>query len=117
MDIGKRLRGLRQARGFTQGEIEERCGLFRCYISRVENGHTVPTLDTLEKWAAALDVKLYEVFYQGKGKPQPPKTSEAEVLSPQEKKLFKLIARMDKPDRQLLLFLARKLARLGNKLD
>ena len=55
MDIGKRLFELREAKGMSQGDIEEKSGLLRCYISRVENGHTVPALETLEKVARALD--------------------------------------------------------------
>ena len=56
--IGDRLRLLREERNFSQGEIEKRTGLLRCYISRVENGHTVPAIETLEKFARALDVPM-----------------------------------------------------------
>jgi len=59
MIIGERLRALREERSFSQGDIEKRTGLLRCYISRVENGHTVPSLDTLEKLAMAMDVPLW----------------------------------------------------------
>src|SRR5205823_14781395 len=65
MIIGKRLRQLREKKGLSQGDIEERTGLLRCYISRVENGHTVPSLETLERFAGALDLPLHEVFYTG----------------------------------------------------
>jgi transcriptional regulator with XRE-family HTH domain len=51
MIIGDRLRVLREQKKFSQGEIERRTGLLRCYISRVENGHTVPAVETLEKFA------------------------------------------------------------------
>jgi hypothetical protein len=40
--IGDRLRAVREAKNLSQDDIEERTGLLRCYISRVENGHTVP---------------------------------------------------------------------------
>jgi transcriptional regulator with XRE-family HTH domain len=46
----------------SQGEIEKPAGLVRCYISRVENGHTVPSLETLEKMARALEVPTYRLF-------------------------------------------------------
>ena len=55
MITGDRLRELRKERKFSQGEIEMRTGLLRCYISRVENGHTVPAIETLEKFARALE--------------------------------------------------------------
>jgi transcriptional regulator with XRE-family HTH domain len=65
MVIGDRLRTLRETKNFSQGEIEKRTGLLRCYISRVENGHTVPAVETLEKFARALDVPIYQLFYDG----------------------------------------------------
>jgi len=64
MDIAKRIRDLRTAQNLSQGDIEQRTGLLRCYISRVENGHNVPSLETLEKLARALEVPLYQLFYQ-----------------------------------------------------
>jgi transcriptional regulator with XRE-family HTH domain len=67
--IGVRLRQLRQEKKLSQGHIEARTGLLRCYISRVENGHTVPSLKTLQRFAKALKVPLYQLFYskeQGK---------------------------------------------------
>jgi len=54
MMIGERLRGLREQKKLSQGDIEQRTGLLRCYISRVENGHTVPAVEALEKIARAL---------------------------------------------------------------
>jgi len=65
MVIGDRLRELREAKELSQGDIEERTGLLRCYVSRVENGHTVPAVDTLEKLARALVVPMYQLFHAG----------------------------------------------------
>lgn len=72
MIIGERLRQLRDAKRLTQGDIEHATGLLRCYISRVEHGHTVPSLGTLERFAAALDVPLYRFFYDGADVPATP---------------------------------------------
>src|ERR1700689_5493055 len=66
MVIGERLRELREAKKFSQGDIEKKTGLLRCYVSRVENGHTVPSLETLEKFASALESPMYRFFYDGK---------------------------------------------------
>jgi transcriptional regulator with XRE-family HTH domain len=55
MIISDRLRALREAKHLSQGEVEKRTGLLRCYISRVENGHTVPAIETLEKLARAME--------------------------------------------------------------
>jgi len=72
MLIGGRLRAIREAKRLSQGDIEERSGLKRSYISRVENGHTVPSVETLEKLARALEVSLYQIFYEGKRPPKLP---------------------------------------------
>ena len=65
MYIAERLRQLREAKKLSQGDIERRTGLLRCYISRVENGHTVPSVETLEKISRALEVPMYGLFYEG----------------------------------------------------
>jgi transcriptional regulator with XRE-family HTH domain len=65
MLLADRLRELREGKSLSQGDIEKRTGLLRCYISRVENGHTVPAIETLEKMARALEIPLYHLFYDG----------------------------------------------------
>ena len=72
MLIGDRLRELREQKNFSQGEIEKRTGLLRCYVSRVEHGHTVPAIETLEKFARALEVPMYELLYEGEEPPKLP---------------------------------------------
>ena len=62
MQVGAKLRELRLAKNLSQGDIQKRTGLFRCYTSRVEHGHTVPSVETLEKYAHALEVPLYRLF-------------------------------------------------------
>ncbi len=121
MIIGDRLRTLREEKKLSQGDIEKRTGLLRCYISRVENGHTVPAIETLEKLARALEVPLYQLFYDGDEPPELPnlpkrKTAdeiawgssgkEARFL----KRLCRLLGRIDESDRRLLLYLAQKMA-------
>jgi transcriptional regulator with XRE-family HTH domain len=70
--IGDRLRALRVEKELSQGDIEKRTGLLRCYLSRVENGHTVPSIETLEKLARALEVPLYHLFYDQEEPPSLP---------------------------------------------
>jgi transcriptional regulator with XRE-family HTH domain len=60
--IGEVIRSYRAQRGLSQGDIERRTGLLRCYLSRVENGHTVPSLETLAKIAEALEISLADFF-------------------------------------------------------
>lgn len=122
MIIGTRLRKLREDKDFSQGDIEKRTGLLRCYISRVENGHTVPSLETLERLASALEIPLYQLFYEGDGPPDLPNLSKRrsmeelalEGASEKEVRFFgkvrKLVGKIDEKDRQLLLYMAQKLA-------
>src|ERR1700753_1008722 len=72
MIIGDRLSALREEKELSQGDIEKRTGLLRCYISRVENGHTVPAIETLEKLARALEIPMYQLFYDGDKPPELP---------------------------------------------
>jgi transcriptional regulator with XRE-family HTH domain len=116
MLIGDRLRALREAKGLSQGDIEERTGLLRVYVSRVENEHTTPAIQTLEKWARALEIPLYAIFYEGKGPAKPavlPKALQLEK-SPKDahfmKKLLRALSRMQERDRRLLLHTALKLS-------
>jgi len=111
MDIGKRLRELREAKGLSQGDIEKRSGLLRSYISRVEGGYTAPSLATLEKFAQALEVETYQLLYKGEGKPSAVRVREEAALSKPAKKLLKLFEGMSTPNRKLLLTLASKIGK------
>jgi transcriptional regulator with XRE-family HTH domain len=77
MNIGQRIRTLREAKGLSQGDVERRSGLLRSYISRVEGGYTAPSLATLEKFAKALEVEPYQLLFGRNGHPRP-----ASVLRP-----------------------------------
>src|SRR5271165_3524269 len=120
MQIAQRLRELRDAKNFSQGEIEKRTGLLRCYTSRVENGHTVPSIETLEKYARALEVPLYRLFYEGEEPPKKPKLPPAEKTEPlwgtrgkewsELRRLAKALSLMDGSKRMLLLGLAQRMA-------
>lgn len=111
MDIGHKLHDLRAAKGFSQGEIEKRTGLLRCYISRVENGHTVPSLETLAKFAAAMEIELYQLFFEGEGKPQGAPQKAAAPLGFEERGLVDRFTSLDKKDRKFVVALVRKMAK------
>jgi transcriptional regulator with XRE-family HTH domain len=121
MVICDRLRELRESKNLSQGDIEKRTGLFRCYISRVENGHTVPAIETLEKFARALEVPLYQLFYDGEKPPQLPnllkrKTSDEIDWGSKGKdaiylhKLRKCLSMTPDRNRKILLVFAQKVA-------
>lgn len=81
MVIGERLKALRESKNMSQGDIEKRTGLLRVYVSRVENGHTVPAIETLEKLARALEVPMYQLFYDGE-EPSAPVLKVRAVVTP-----------------------------------
>jgi len=115
MNIGTRLRELRKAKGLSQADIEKRTGLLTCYLSRVECGHTEPKLETLGKWVKALDLELYQLFYQGKGEPMAPEVAEPTRRNAREGTLLNLFRRMPERDRRLFLALARKAVKQREK--
>ena len=110
MDIGKRLTALRGARELSQADIERRTGLLRCYVSRVENGHTVPNLETLGRWASALEIEVYQLFFEGEGKPEAVLMGAIEAVDKSEEKLLGYYRRANDADRQFMLHVGRKLA-------
>jgi transcriptional regulator with XRE-family HTH domain len=114
MLIGEKLKQLRESKNLSQGDIEKRTGLKPAYTSRVENGHTVPSVETLEKFAGALDTPLYRLFYEGDEPPKqitPPAAEHKKAQIKQMVPLAKALARLDHRDRILLLAMANQMAR------
>jgi transcriptional regulator with XRE-family HTH domain len=119
--IGERLRALREEKKFSQGDIEKKTGLLRCYVSRVENGHTVPAVETLEKFARALEVPMYQLFYDGEEPPKlpnlPKRKTSADIAWGTEGKDARLLAkfchlfsRIEEDELKVVLFMAQKMA-------
>jgi len=123
MRIGPRLRQLRKQKGMSQSDVEKATGILRFHTSRLENGHDAPSLKTLEKYAAAFGVPLWQLFYEGE-EPQPsrnmtPHKALQELAGQRGKKgsearfLLKLkgvLSKIEEPDRELFLAMVRKLA-------
>ena len=112
MNIGETIRSYRLQKGMSQGDIEKRTGLLRCYLSRVENGHTIPSLDTLAKIAAAMDIPLAQFFADhstetGNGKSLP-QWSEDEVRFLTQFRRYS--SNLNDSDRKLVLAMVKKLA-------
>lgn len=121
MLIGERLRALREEKNLSQGDIEKRTGLLRCYISRVENGHTVPAIETLEKMARAMEIPMYVLFYDGEKPPKAPDLPKTKNGSDSEwgasgkdanmlRQFQRVLARTTESDQKLLLHMATKMA-------
>ena len=122
MILGDRLRELREQKKLSQREIEKRSGLICCYISRVENGHTVPAVEPPEKFARALEVPMYQLFYEGEKPPKPPSLPKRKTANGKEwgssgkearllKTFLRLFSRMKESELGLVLFMAQKMAR------
>jgi transcriptional regulator with XRE-family HTH domain len=122
MIIGDRLRELREEKHLSQGDIEKRTGLLRCCISRVDNGHTVPAIETLEKLARALEVPLYQLFHEGEEPPKMPnlpkrRTADDIVWGNSGKgarmlgQFRRLLGKTSEKNLRILLFMAQKMAR------
>jgi transcriptional regulator with XRE-family HTH domain len=110
MKIGATIRAQRLQKGFSQGDIEKKTGLLRCYLSRVENGHTVPSLDTLSKIAHALDLPITQFFADEPAGA----TANLKKLSDEEMRFLTQIRRystnLNESDRKLLLAMVKKFA-------
>jgi transcriptional regulator with XRE-family HTH domain len=115
MQIGTTIRAHRLQKGFSQGDIEKKTGLLRCYLSRVENGHTVPSLDTLSKIASALDLPLAQFFVEDSLSKQ----MNSQKLSDDELKFLSQVRRysssLNKSDRELLLKMVQKFAATSSR--
>lgn len=119
MLIGQKLREIREAKKMSQVEIAEATGLVQPYVSRVENGHTIPGVETLEKWASAMKIPLYQILYDGEEPPKPLKLSgnhQRELWGNSGrqmhdlKRLRQYLAKMNEEERELLLLLAGRMA-------
>ena len=118
MLIGQKLKEIREAKKMSQVEIAEATGLVQPYVSRVENGHTIPGVETLEKWASALRVPLYQILYDGEEPPKPLKLSgnHRELWGNSGRQLHDLkrlrqyLAKMNEKERELLMSLAGRMA-------
>ena len=118
MVIGEKLKTLRMQKNPSQGDMEKRTGLLRCYISRVENGHTVPSVDTLEKFARALEIPMYRFFTDDEHVTKPnmpveriPSRAPNSKWEREIRAFAKLLARMSDRSRGLLFHMASKMAK------
>src|SRR5690348_5435442 len=110
MNIGETIRNYRLQKGMSQGDIEKRTGLLRCYLSRVENGHTIPSLDTLSKIALAMDLQLSQFFSDGhsNGGRSLPQLSDDELRFLNQ--IRRYAANLNDSDRKLVLAMIKKMA-------
>ncbi len=111
MNIGETIRNFRLQKGMSQGDIEKRTGLLRCYLSRVENGHTIPSLDTLAKIASAMDVALAQFFAESpsdNGNKSVPQVSDDVLRFLNQIRRYS--ANLNDSDRRLVLTMVKKMA-------
>jgi len=111
MNIGETIRNFRLQKGMSQSDIEKRTGLLRCYLSRVENGHTIPSLDTLAKIATAMEVPLAQFFNDSNGdngNKNLPQLSEEEVRFLSQIRRYS--SNLNDSDRKLVIAMVKKMA-------
>ncbi len=117
MNIGETIRNFRLQKALSQGDIEKRTGLLRCYLSRVENGHTIPSLDTLAKIANAMDVPLASFFSDhesdGNGNRSLPQLSDDQVRFLNQVRRYS--SGLNESDRKLVLQMVKKMAASAGK--
>lgn len=61
--IGKRIRNMREARGWTRDYLSQLTGINAAYLMRIELAQVNTSLDKLEAIALALQVPLASLFY------------------------------------------------------
>jgi len=117
MLIGQKLRELREARNLSQSDIQKSVGLLRNYVSRIECGHIIPGVETLEKYARVLDIPMYQLFYEGDSPEKLKLPGEkagkwgvTESESAEFRAFVRLLARMNQRDREILVSVAHRLA-------
>jgi len=121
MYLADRIRELREYKILSQGDVEKRTGLMRCYISRVENGHTVPALETLERLSRGLEVSLYQFFYvkEQSSATKPHSFDRRKDWASYGKghrvfsKMCRVLSKISHKDRQILLIMAAQLSNSG----
>lgn len=62
LKFGKRLREVRQSKGFSQESLGDVAGLHRTYVGSIERGEQNISLDNIHKLAKALKVRVEELF-------------------------------------------------------
>ena len=117
MDIGRRLRELRLAKGLSETDLETRTGARPGHIAAVEEGREKPTIDTLEAWAGGLGVEMYQLFLAGKRGLSSLQRDNIGALSAREKKLIRLFRSLSPADQGNLLFIGKKMVGVDVKKE
>lgn len=121
MLIGQRLRDIRESKNLTQDDIAKATGFMRPYVSRIENGHTVPSVESLRKWAQVLGMAVYQILYESENEPPEPWKlpidpeqnlwGNSRRQAGQLDRLRRYLAKMSESDRNTLLAFAARVAR------
>lgn len=106
MKLGYALKAIRDELGITQDDLAERAGTTKSSISRIENDGQMPSLDMLERLAAGLDLKVYQVMARAEGTALP-----VDKASKEERELLRKLKAMEADVREHYLAIARGLAK------
>ncbi|MBI4460581.1 MAG: helix-turn-helix transcriptional regulator [Acidobacteria bacterium] len=114
MNLGESIRKIRQVKGLSQGEMQKRTGILRSYLSRVENGHTVPSFATLQRLASAMEVTLAD-FFAMDGGPTSSSPTVAGANSDYLQELKGYLPYLSTEQRQELLAMIKEMARAARQ--
>lgn len=105
-DLGKRLRALRRESGLTQAVVARHAEIGNEFVSRLENGQGSPSLDTLGRLAAALDIPVAELFQFDADTPAQQRTT---------KRILRVLSRLGDEEIELVLRMAEQIARYQSR--
>lgn len=105
-DLGRRLRALRRESGLTQAVVARHAEIGNEFVSRLENGQGSPSLDTLGRLAAALDIPVSELFQFENESPTQQRTT---------KRLMRVLNRLGEEEIDLVLRMAEQVARYQSR--
>jgi transcriptional regulator with XRE-family HTH domain len=98
MVLGNRLRHLRESKGLSHRELGKLTGDSSSFLMRVESGHAIPSMETIERWAKALGVSVDLLFYDG-GQPAlpnlPNRLRAEDIAAPSLRKAHDIPGKMD----------------------
>ena len=97
MKIGHKIRELRRQKDLTQDELGRKTKIHGRYISKLENNHSVPSIDIIKKIASALDITVDHLLYD--------KSDNLTKININDKQLlqkFEIIDKMDESKRRVV---------------
>ena len=94
MELGAKLKELRKSKGLSVYRLSDLTGLSADHIRKIERDAKVPTVETIKRYLAPLDVSLSEFFYEDE---------EQVFVTPDEKRLIDIYRLLPKEKSKALM--------------